>query len=87
MSKKIILKKLGQLEEKSKVATPSSKGVVIQEKRLRDEVLDTSPAKKGKTTADSKGKETMPLPKAKKTKSSKLASRETSRLVAPRRTP
>ena len=76
MSKKISLRKLGQLEEKSKVPSPSSKGIVIREKRLRDEVLDTSSPKRGKTTNDSKGKKTMPLPKAKKMKFSKSMSRE-----------
>ncbi|GFY91667.1 hypothetical protein Acr_08g0000630 [Actinidia rufa] len=40
---KISLKKLAQLEEKSKVATPSTKGMVIQEKRSWNEVSDTSP--------------------------------------------
>ena len=52
MSKKISLKKLAQLVEKSKVATPSTKGVVIWEKRSRDEVPDISPNKKGKIVDD-----------------------------------
>ena len=77
MSKKISLKKLGQLDEKSKVTTKPTKGVVIREKRPREEVLDTSSNKRGNITDNSKGKEAMPLPKAKKKKSSKLASRET----------
>ena len=47
MSKNISLKKLGQLEEKSKVATLPSKGVVIREKILWDKVLDTWPNKRG----------------------------------------
>ena len=60
MSKKIDMKKLTQLAKESKVATLPAKGVVIIEKRPRDEILDISPNKKGKTKADSKGKETMP---------------------------
>ena len=45
--------------EKSKVATPPTKGIGIQEKRPWDEVLDTSPNKKDKIIGDSKGMETI----------------------------
>ena len=77
MSKKIILKKLGQLAEKSKVTTKPTKGMVIWEKRPYEEALETSSSKRGKIPDDSKRKETMPLPEANKTKSSKSASKET----------
>ena len=82
VSKKISLKKLSQLAKKLKVTTLSSKGMVIWEKRLQDEVLNTSHAKRGKTADDSKGKETMTLPEAKKMKPNKLASRERPQPVA-----
>ena len=48
-----------------------------------DEVPDSSPNKKGKLVDESKGKETMPPPKARKAKFNKLASREITRSVAP----
>ena len=58
----------------SKEATPMAKGIVICEKRPQDEVLDISTIKKGKSTANSKRKETILLPKTKKkvAKSSKI---------------
>ncbi|GFY80650.1 hypothetical protein Acr_01g0004590 [Actinidia rufa] len=53
-------------ELKSDVAGPTSaKGVVIGEKRLRED-LAISPNKKGKTDEGSKGKESAPVPEAKK---------------------
>lgn len=67
MSKKLILKKLGQMVEGSKGAsslaksTSTAKGVVIREKCPRGEVPDTSPSETG-----SKGKEAMPPFEAKK---------------------
>ena len=82
MSKRISLSKLAKkVEEKKEKATISStKGVVINEKRPREEVLDFSPRKKGKTD-DSKGKETMPPPEVVKTKPSRVVSKWS---VAPR---
>ncbi|GFZ02403.1 hypothetical protein Acr_15g0010110 [Actinidia rufa] len=50
----------------SKVATSVAKGMVIREKQPRNEVSDISPSKKSKTIDDSKGKETMLPPDAKK---------------------
>ncbi|XP_057463363.1 uncharacterized protein LOC130753365 [Actinidia eriantha] len=82
MSKRISLTKLTKKVEESKAATLSSKGMVIKEKGPRDEVPDSSPRKKVKNN-ESKGKETIPPPEAKKLKPSKAASRETLRLVAP----
>ena len=66
MSKKISLKKLARLSEKSKVATSSTKGMVIREKRPRDEVSNTSPSKKGKMASDAKDKGPTSPPKSKK---------------------
>ena len=65
MSKKISLKKLAQLSKKSKVATLPTKGLVIWEKRPREEVPNTLPNKKDKIV-DLKGKETIPLKEVKK---------------------
>ena len=75
MSKRISLTKLAKKVEEKKATTSSTKGVVIREKQPRDEAPDFSPNKKGKTD-DSKGKETMPLPEAKK-KSNRGVSRGT----------
>ncbi|GFS37340.1 growth-regulating factor 2 [Actinidia rufa] len=49
---------------------PSLKGIVIQEKQPRDDAHDTVPTKKGEVD-DSKGKEAMPPPSPKRTKSNK----------------
>ena len=59
--------------------------MVIREKQPQDEVPDFSPSKKGKTTADSKGKETMPPPEAKKktAKSSKAKNRGVTPAMVP----
>ena len=57
-------------QEGSKVATSSTKGVVIHEKQPWEEVLEFSPNKKGKID-ESKWKQTMSPPKVKKTKSNK----------------
>ena len=71
MSKRISLAKLTKnVEEKKsqegfKTATSFTKGVMIHEKRPWEEVPESSPSKKGKID-DSKGKETMPPPKAKR---------------------
>ena len=48
MSKRISLMKLAKKVEKNKVATSSTKGMVIREKKPRDEAPDSSPNKKGK---------------------------------------
>ena len=74
MSKRISLFKLAKKVKEKNVVTSSSKGMVIHEKRPRDEAPDSLPIKKGKTN-NSKGKETMLPPKAKKAKSSRSTSR------------
>ena len=56
--------------------------MVIHEKRSRDEAPDSSPNKKGKID-DSKRKETMLPPEAKKAKSNRIASRGTMRPIVP----
>ena len=71
------MKKLAQKMEESKGAslaaksTMSAKGVVIREKHPRDEVPNIWPSEAG-----SKGKEAMPLPKAKKKAKSTATPRE-----------
>ncbi|GFS31491.1 hypothetical protein Acr_00g0017680 [Actinidia rufa] len=82
MSKRISLTKLTKKVEESKVATSSSKGVVIKEIWPRDEAPDSSSSKKVKNN-EFKGKETIPPLEAKKLKPGKAASRETMRLAAP----
>ncbi|PSS08050.1 Transporter MCH1 [Actinidia chinensis var. chinensis] len=69
----------GSQPQKFQVSHPIAKGVVIHEKRPRDEVPNISPSKKGKIADDSKGKDAMPPPEPKKkmTKSSKATSRGT----------
>ena len=72
-----------KVEEKkeAKVAPSSTKGMVIREKRTREEAPDSSPIKKG-AVDDLKGKEKeMPLLDAKKAKSNKTVS-GTTRLPA-----
>ncbi|GFY84513.1 hypothetical protein Acr_03g0012870 [Actinidia rufa] len=70
MSKKISLKKLSEKVEKlknggsSRGPTPS-KGVVIGEKRPRDD-HPSSPSKKGKAVDSPKGKKVAPVPEARK---------------------
>ena len=56
--------------------------MVIQEKWHWNKALESSPTKKGKID-DSKGKETMPPPTAKKTKSSREAGRGSLQPIAP----
>ena len=51
--------------EESKSVTPIVKGIVIGEKRQRDEMLGISPSKKGKQAADAKKKGDMPPPEDK----------------------
>ncbi|GFY80842.1 hypothetical protein Acr_01g0006510 [Actinidia rufa] len=74
MSERITLSKLAKRvddkknKERSKVATSSNIGVMIQEKRPQDEVQDL-------VVDDSKGKEVALPPKAKKAKPSKAASK------------
>ncbi|GFS35835.1 hypothetical protein Acr_00g0042450 [Actinidia rufa] len=88
MSKRINLKKLAQKVDESKgvsslaKSTPIVKGVVIREKRLRDEVSDVSPSKVG-----SKGKEALPPPETKKAKSSATSSVVTIKGAKPAVTP
>ncbi|GFZ18360.1 hypothetical protein Acr_27g0000990 [Actinidia rufa] len=70
MSKRISLKKLGKKVEKSKnkgsTGSPiPAKGVVISEKRPRDD-HPISPSKKGKVMDSPKGKEVAPIPEPKK---------------------
>ena len=71
MSKRINLVNLAKKVEKkkdkegSKAATSSTKSVVIREKWPWEEAFDSSLVKKGKAN-DSKGKEAMPPPEAKK---------------------
>ncbi|GFY84242.1 hypothetical protein Acr_03g0010160 [Actinidia rufa] len=88
MSKRINLKKLAQKVEESKGASSetklalATKGVVIQEKSPKDEVLDILPNETG-----SKEKKVMPSPESrKKAKSTMLpstaASMRVTRLVA-----
>ena len=77
MLKKISLKKITLLLEKSKVATPPTKGVVIREKRPQEDVHVSSSNKKRRLVDGSKGNETMPLFEVKNAKSSKLESKET----------
>ena len=70
MLKRISMTKLAKKVEEKKAATSSTKGVVIHKKRPRDEALDSLPNKKGKAD-DSKKKEIISPPEAKKAKSSK----------------
>ena len=81
------MKKLAQKVEESKgassaaMSTLATQGIVIQKKCPRDEAPDVTPDEMG-----SKGKEAMPLPKAKKKAKatpSEAAIREVTRAVAP----
>ncbi|GFZ12704.1 hypothetical protein Acr_23g0010890 [Actinidia rufa] len=72
MSKKISLKKLAQLTEGYKGASPvvmstsAAKWISISEKHTRGEVPDITPTKKGKLASDAKGKGTRSPPDVKK---------------------
>ncbi|GFY92755.1 hypothetical protein Acr_08g0011510 [Actinidia rufa] len=61
MSKRIDMQKLAQIAKRggSKHSTPVGEGMVISEKRPRDEISDILPTKKVKSIADSIGKGTM----------------------------